>query len=64
MRPEVLAFVAAGPLPDWDADEEIVNLRFRQLETISAPVTPDEAHALAACFGPDAATASPGRYCT
>ncbi|MFE2750204.1 hypothetical protein ACFXKX_38950 [Streptomyces scopuliridis] len=54
MRPEVQAFVTDGPLPDWDTDEEeIVDRRFRQLKAISAPVTPDEAHALAACFGPD-----------
>ncbi|MGW8948807.1 hypothetical protein [Streptomyces sp. NPDC055709] len=53
MRPEVQTFVADGPLPDWDADEEEIDRRVRQLEAISAPVTPDEAQALAACFGPD-----------
>ncbi|MGW1755804.1 hypothetical protein [Streptomyces mirabilis] len=54
MRPEVQAFVADGPLPDWHTDdEELVDRRFRQIEAISAPVTPAEAHALAGCFGPD-----------
>lgn len=53
MRPEVQTFVAAGPLPDWDADEEEIDRRVRQLEAISAPVTAAEAQALAACFGPD-----------
>ncbi|MFE2163750.1 hypothetical protein ACFXB3_01495 [Streptomyces sp. NPDC059447] len=54
MRPEVQGFVADGPLPDWDTeDEELVDRRYGQIEAITAPVTPDEAHALAACFGPD-----------
>ncbi|MFF2024399.1 hypothetical protein ACFVW2_21670 [Streptomyces sp. NPDC058171] len=53
MRPKVQAFVAAGPLPEWDADEEEIDHRVNQLEAISTPVTPDEAQALAACFGPD-----------
>ncbi|MEV4438105.1 hypothetical protein AB0K09_03655 [Streptomyces sp. NPDC049577] len=53
MRPEVEAFVAAGSLPDWEAGEEVIDRRVKQLEAISAPVTPDEAEALAACFGPD-----------
>ncbi|MFG3041393.1 hypothetical protein ACGFYZ_31265 [Streptomyces sp. NPDC048330] len=53
MRPEVQAFAASGPLPDWDADEEEIDRRVNQLEAISAPVTADEAHVLAACFGPD-----------
>ncbi|MEU8550551.1 hypothetical protein AB0C81_26820 [Streptomyces roseoverticillatus] len=53
MRPEVQTFVAVGPLPDWDADEEEIDRRANQLEAISAPVTADEAHALTACFGPD-----------
>lgn len=34
-------FVAAGSLPDWDADEEAIDRRVKQLEAISAPVTPD-----------------------
>ncbi|WP_327248657.1 hypothetical protein [Streptomyces sp. NBC_01320] len=53
MRPEVQTFVADGPLPDWDASEEAVDRRYRQLAMISRPVTPDEAAALATCFGPD-----------
>jgi hypothetical protein len=53
MRPEVQTFVADGLLPDWDADEEEIDRRVRQLEAISAPVTRNEAQALAACFGPD-----------
>ncbi|MER6272519.1 hypothetical protein ACFY0B_39535 [Streptomyces sp. NPDC001797] len=53
MRPEVQTFVADGPLPNRDADEEEIDRRVAQLDTISAPVTPGEAHALAGCFGPD-----------
>ncbi|MFF3609153.1 hypothetical protein [Streptomyces sp. NPDC002463] len=53
MRPEVQTFVDAGPLPDWDGDEAEIDRRFEQLEAIAAPVTPDEAQALAGCFGPD-----------
>ncbi|MFJ6386892.1 hypothetical protein ACIQJT_04725 [Streptomyces sp. NPDC091972] len=53
MRPEVQAFIAHGPLPDCDADEEEIDGRVRQLEAIARPVTPEEAKALAACFGPD-----------
>ncbi|MFD1661406.1 hypothetical protein ACFSL4_25180 [Streptomyces caeni] len=51
-RPEVQAFLASGPLPDWDADEDEIDRRFKQLEAISRPVTADEAQALASCFGP------------
>ncbi|MFF8846295.1 hypothetical protein ACF08N_26865 [Streptomyces sp. NPDC015127] len=53
MRPEVQAFVADGPLPDWDANEEEIDRRDRQLASIPRPVTPEEARALATCFGPD-----------
>ncbi|QDY80358.1 hypothetical protein [Streptomyces qinzhouensis] len=53
MRPEVLTFVAGGPLPDWDAEEEEINRRVTQLEAISKPVTGEEAAALVTCFGPD-----------
>ncbi|MGW4470902.1 hypothetical protein ACWENQ_14620 [Nonomuraea sp. NPDC004354] len=53
MRPEVQAFIADGPLPDWDAEEEQIDRRDRQLRAILAPVTAEEAKALAACFGPD-----------
>ncbi|MFK4593401.1 hypothetical protein [Streptomyces pristinaespiralis] len=53
MRPEIQAFVAGGPLPDQDADEDEIDRRVRQLEAVSAPVTAEEAQALAGCFGPD-----------
>ncbi len=53
MRPEVRTFVADGPLPDWDASEEEIDRRVRQLEAIAPPVTGEEARALVACFGPD-----------
>ncbi|MGW4555746.1 hypothetical protein ACWEOV_19125 [Streptomyces sp. NPDC004365] len=53
MRPEVLAFVADGPLPDWDGSEEEIDRRGRQLDAISRPVTGEEARALVGCFGPD-----------
>ncbi|QIP88258.1 hypothetical protein GLX30_00175 [Streptomyces sp. Tu 2975] len=47
------AFVAGGPLPDQDADEDEIDRRVRQLEAVVAPVTAEEAQALAGCFGPD-----------
>ncbi|MFB6579449.1 hypothetical protein ACFCYC_18900 [Streptomyces sp. NPDC056402] len=53
MRPEVQSFVVDGPLPNWDADEEELERRVKQLEAIPSPVTTEEAHALADCFGPD-----------
>ncbi|MFF4863208.1 hypothetical protein ACWCRF_38055 [Streptomyces sp. NPDC002405] len=53
MRPEVQAFVADGPLPDWDGSEDEVDRRYEQLRAISRPVTAEEAQALATCFGPD-----------
>lgn len=53
MRPEVLAFVADGPLPDWDADEDEITRRCDQLEAITKPVTAQEAKALTGRFGPD-----------
>ncbi|MFI6288481.1 hypothetical protein ACIBCM_27670 [Streptomyces sp. NPDC051018] len=53
MRTEVQAFVADGPLPDWNASEEEIDRRERQLAAISRPVAPEEAAALATCFGPD-----------
>ncbi|WP_327427346.1 MULTISPECIES: hypothetical protein [unclassified Streptomyces] len=53
MRPEVQAFVTDGPLPDWDADEDEIDRRVRQLEAITRPVTAEEAGALVGCFGPD-----------
>ncbi|MGC5008821.1 hypothetical protein [Streptomyces sp. DT203] len=54
MRPEVQAFIADGPLPDWDASAEEIDRRGKQLTTISRPVTGEEARSLVACFGPDA----------
>ncbi|MFF6786886.1 hypothetical protein [Streptomyces sp. NPDC012510] len=53
MRPEVRAFVADGPLPDWDASEQEIDARVRQLNAITAPVSAEEAVALVGCFGPD-----------
>ncbi|MFZ3493354.1 hypothetical protein ACODT5_09030 [Streptomyces sp. 5.8] len=53
MRPEVQSFVANGPLPDWDAEEEEIDRRVTQLEAIGKPVTGEEAAALVTCFGPD-----------
>ncbi|MFG2819711.1 hypothetical protein ACGFX4_09815 [Kitasatospora sp. NPDC048365] len=53
MRTEVHVFVADGPLPDWDSTEEEIDRRCLQLDAITRPVTAEEAHALAACFGPD-----------
>jgi hypothetical protein len=53
MRPEVQAFVADGPLPDWDASGEEIDRRSGQLDAIGSPVTGEEAKALVACFGPD-----------
>ncbi|MCX5174216.1 hypothetical protein [Streptomyces virginiae] len=53
MRPEVQTFVADGPLPDRDASEEEIVRRDHLLAAISRPVTPEEAAALATCFGPD-----------
>ncbi|MFC9999397.1 hypothetical protein [Nocardia sp. NPDC127526] len=37
--------VAAGPLPDWDADEKEISRRQAQLEAIAQPVTAEEAAA-------------------
>ncbi|WAL93189.1 hypothetical protein [Streptomyces sp. Je 1-369] len=53
MRSEVQTFVGDGPLPDWDVSEEEFDRRERRLTAISGPVTPEEAAALATCFGPD-----------
>ncbi|MGF1429053.1 hypothetical protein [Kitasatospora sp. LaBMicrA B282] len=54
MRTEVQEFVAAGPLPGPDCDDEAeVDRRWQQLEAIARPVTREEAVALAGCFGPD-----------
>ncbi|MET8827268.1 hypothetical protein ABZX40_14920 [Streptomyces sp. NPDC004610] len=53
MRSEVQTFVADGPLPGWDDDEEEIDRRDRQLRAIRRPVTGEEAKALLSCFGPD-----------
>ncbi|MER7758164.1 hypothetical protein [Streptomyces sp. NPDC097619] len=53
MRAEVLTFVADGPLPDWEAEDDELDRRVPQLEAISKPVTGEEAAALVDCFGPD-----------
>ncbi|MFC9706030.1 hypothetical protein ACFTWD_35665 [Streptomyces sp. NPDC056943] len=53
MRPEVQTFVADGPLPDWDANEEEIDRRDQQLHAIVRPVAGEEAKALVSCFGPD-----------
>ncbi|WP_448318216.1 hypothetical protein [Streptomyces sp. CO7] len=53
MRPEVQAFVDAGPLPDEDAAEEEIQQRTDEFLAIARPVTGEEARALLACFGPD-----------
>lgn len=39
MRPEVQTFVAAGPLPHWDADEEEIDRRVNQLRPANCTVT-------------------------
>ncbi|MFE4666992.1 hypothetical protein ACFRI7_22285 [Streptomyces sp. NPDC056716] len=53
MRPEVQTFVADRALPGWDASEEEIDRRDRQLRAICGPVTGEEAKALVSCFGPD-----------
>lgn len=53
MRPAAQAFVADGPIPDWNASEEEIDRRSEQLKAISKPVNAAEAKALIACFGPD-----------
>jgi hypothetical protein len=53
MRPEVQAFIAYGPLPDYGSSEEEIERRSSQLDAILRPVTGEEARALVGCFGPD-----------
>ncbi|WP_344624577.1 hypothetical protein [Kitasatospora arboriphila] len=53
VRPEVQVFTADGPLPDGNSTAEEIDRRCAQLRAVSAPVTSEEAAALAACFGPD-----------
>lgn len=47
------AFIADGPLPDWDASEQEIERRGNQLGAIARPVTGEEARAFVDCFGPD-----------
>jgi hypothetical protein len=49
----VQAFLAAGPLPDEDAEGDEIDRRVEQMGAIAEPVTAEEARALAGCFGPD-----------
>lgn len=53
MGPEVSAFVASGPLPGQEAEEDEIDRRALQLEAIPRPLSLAEAKALAGCFGPD-----------
>jgi hypothetical protein len=53
MRQEVREFVALGSLPDEQADEQQINQHEELLARITAPVTDEEAQALAEMFGPD-----------
>ncbi|MEU1329819.1 hypothetical protein [Streptomyces sp. NPDC005865] len=53
MRPDVQTFIACGPLPDGDANEDELDRRVQQLNAIPKPVTGEEAEALVSCCGPD-----------
>ncbi|WP_147459998.1 hypothetical protein [Actinokineospora cianjurensis] len=53
MRPEVRDLVDAGPFPDEDADEEIIERTQGLLDRVTSPVTDEEAQALATVFGQD-----------
>ncbi|MFG2820831.1 hypothetical protein ACGFX4_15550 [Kitasatospora sp. NPDC048365] len=59
IRPEVAEFIALGKLPaeDDDRPDEVVEAAIDQaadlLGRIARPVTDEEAHALAECFGED-----------
>lgn len=53
MREDVRAFVALGPLPDEQADEQQIQRHEERLGRITAPVTDEEARALLGMFGPD-----------
>jgi hypothetical protein len=53
IRQAVADFLAAGPLPDEDQSAEAIQHSQDLLEQIEAPVTDEEAAALAAGFGPD-----------
>ncbi|MFE3907102.1 hypothetical protein ACFXPY_44510 [Streptomyces sp. NPDC059153] len=47
------AFVADGPLPDRDANEEKIGRRVQLVGAVLRPVTAQGAKALVACSGPD-----------
>lgn len=54
VRPEVIEFLALGPLPtSRDADEAHLTRLTETLARIAAPVSEEEAVLLAASFGPD-----------
>lgn len=53
MRQEIRDFIALGPLPDEQADEERIKQHEDALARITEPVTDEEAKALVASFGPD-----------
>ncbi|MDK1475618.1 hypothetical protein QNO07_19720 [Streptomyces sp. 549] len=53
VRCEVEDLITAGSLPSEEASEEEIAQAQRLLENIAAPVSDEEAQALAACFGPD-----------
>jgi hypothetical protein len=53
IRGEVEDLTSSGPLPSEDASEEEIAEAQRLLERITAPVSDEEAQALARLFGPD-----------
>lgn len=54
LRPEVLRFVALGPLPASDkATEQGLNILEAALRDIGRSVSVEEARLLMGCFGPD-----------
>ncbi|MEU6243790.1 hypothetical protein [Streptomyces sp. NPDC047024] len=58
IRPEVSEFIALGKLPSEDGEpdealEAAVQRAGDYLDRITRPVTDEEAHALAECFGKD-----------
>ena len=53
MRQEVRDFVALGPLPDEEADVELVKRHEDLLGRITEPVTDEEAKVLITMFGSD-----------
>lgn len=53
IRREVAELVAAGELPNEDAEVEVISETQRLIECIPKPVTDEEAQVLASLFGPD-----------